>query len=265
MSAPTDTPTGGSDLHSLANTKTLTVEASAKVSAILTMVIILFVGGWVWASRFEPLPDFATMDISNKKQTFFSYLTPHIEAANQDIRPERARLLQILEQAEDLSWWQSRYLARLAATYDIDIPVARKAELLQALKLRVDTVPTALVLVQAAKESGWGTSRFARTGYSLFGQHCFEPGCGFMPNARQQGRKHEVARFTSVREAVDAYLHNLNTHHRYRQFRNIRANIRQAGEKLSGLKLADGLMAYSERGKAYINEVKQMIRTNELE
>ena len=86
-----------------------------------------------------------------------------------------------------------------------------------------------------------------------------------MPTARERGRKHEVARFESIEDAVRAYLHNINTFPRYKTLRTIRAELREASRRITGVRLADGLLAYSERRQAYVEEVKSMIRQNELE
>ena len=126
-------------------------------------------------------------------------------------------------------------------------------------------MPASLALAQAAKESGWGTSRFARAGNNWFGQQCFREGCGHVPVRREADRQHEVARFPSVQAAVDAYMLNLNTHYRYQEFRDLRAQSRGNGNSLKGTELAAGLLAYSERREAYVAEIIDMIEYNELE
>jgi Bax protein len=128
----------------------------------------------------------------------------------------------------------------------------------------VDAVPVSLALAQAAKESGWGTSRFAREGYALFGERCFETGCGMVPRARRKGLSHEVTRFDSPREAVASYVRNLNTHPDYAEFRQLRAKLRQAPSPHPGIDLAGSLTSYSERREAYVREIREMIRFNGL-
>jgi len=224
--------------------------------------------GTVWALRDIPLPDFAELEVPAKKRAFFSYLRPHIETANADIRADRARLQAIAEDIEhhEPNWLERRFLRNLAAQYDIELEEPPDyAALAPKLLRRVDVVPASLMLIQAAKESGWGTSKFAVIGNNLFGQQCFERGCGYVPTARERGRRHEVARFESVEDAVRAYLHNVNTHPRYKAMREIRAQLRNASQSLSGTRLADGLLAYSERRGKYVEEVKAMIRQNDLE
>ncbi len=234
----------------------------------LVLLTLAVFAGTVWVLREAPLPDFGALEVAEKKQQFFDFLRPHIREANADIRADRARLQAIAEdlQTHELSWIDRRFVLGLADAYDLEPaePVKFQA-LVDELLLRVDEMPAALMLIQAAKESAWGTSKFAVQGNNLFGQQCFKKGCGFIPAARARGRQHEVARFDSVRDAVYAYLHNVNTHPRYAAMREIRAQLRTASDTLTGVKLADGLLAYSERREAYVNEVKAMIRQNQLE
>jgi Bax protein len=129
---------------------------------------------------------------------------------------------------------------------------------------RVDVVPVSLVLAQAAKESAWGRSRFAREGNNLFGEWCFTAGCGMVPRRRESGKTHEVETFPSVRAAVASYIHNLNSHPSYRMLRSIRASLREAGKPLNGLALARGLEAYSAQGSDYVASVRDIIRKNRL-
>jgi Bax protein len=136
---------------------------------------------------------------------------------------------------------------------------------LPLLRKRMDTLPESLVLAQAAIESGWGRSRFAREANNLFGQWCFEAGCGLVPQRRLAGASHEVASFETVDAAIASYFRNLNSHPVYAPVRDIRARARAADTDLSGLDLAAGLSRYSERGEAYIEEVRQVIRVNALE
>jgi len=236
--------------------------------AALVLILLGCCGGTVWAMREVPLPDFAALEVTAKKQRFFEYLRPHIEAANADIRSDRARLQAIAEDLEqhEPNWLDRWFLRDLAAAYDLELQADPDYHaLVEKLLLRVDIMPAALMLIQAAKESAWGTSKFAVMGNNLFGQQCFEQGCGYVPTARERGRRHEVARFDSVEHAVRAYLHNVNTHPRYAAMRKIRAQLRSASDAITGTRLADGLLAYSERREAYVREVKDMIRQNRLE
>jgi Bax protein len=127
---------------------------------------------------------------------------------------------------------------------------------------RIDQVPHSLVLVQAANESAWGTSRFARIGLNFFGIWCYREGCGMVPNGRTLGAKHEVQAFKTVDAAVARYLNNINTNKAYRVFRTIRSQLRTQQQPLSAEVLATGLLPYSQRGSDYVVELTNMIRHN---
>ena len=116
--------------------------------------------------------------------------------------------------------------------------------------------------MQAANESAWGTSRFAQQGYNFFGLWCYKKGCGFVPARRNSGANHEVAKFENLSRATYTYMRNINRHDAYRELRHIRASLRRAQLPVTGLALAEGLMNYSERGAAYVNELQNMIRYN---
>ena len=132
------------------------------------------------------------------------------------------------------------------------------------LMARVDMVPPSLVLAQAAKESGWGTSRFVREGNNLFGQRSFLGGPG-MPAQRQPLDAGVVlARYDSLGASVDAYLFNLNTFGAYDDLRDIRARFRAEGKAVDSEELADGLRCYSALADQYIEDIRHLIRSNRL-
>nr|WP_285817562.1 glucosaminidase domain-containing protein [Echinimonas agarilytica] len=134
--------------------------------------------------------------------------------------------------------------------------------MLQSIDSRINTVPVALALAQAAKESGWGTSRFARQGNNLFGQWCFSKGCGLVPLQRKPGAKHEVATFDSPAYSVDAYVRNINANGAYQLLRQHRQSLQNQAMPELVKALILGLGSYSERGQAYVHEVDAMIDNN---
>ena len=117
-------------------------------------------------------------------------------------------------------------------------------ETIDLLMRRVDTVPESLVLIQAAKESGWGQSRFAREGNALFGQRCYRQGCGLVPGSRASKASFEVESFDTVGESVQSYIRNLNTHERYIAMRRARQQLRERDVEVTGT----GLAAYLDAG-----------------
>lgn len=212
------------------------------------------------------IPDFASIDdVTEKKQQFFNFLRPIIAQQNALITRERKFVLAIqtkLEQGTSISENERRQLNLLFeqyqyATQDVD------EKSIQRLLKRIDTVPESMVLIQAANESGWGSSRFAKEGFNFFGQWCFTQGCGLVPSSRSSGKTHEVAVFDSVDASVSAYMRNLNANSAYGLFRSIRADLRAQELEPTADQLIYGLVNYSERQDAYIDELLDMLRHNE--
>ena len=212
------------------------------------------------------LPKFAEIrDVKQKKKKFFNFLRPAIVKENSRISAVREQIEAInhkLKQKQILSDEDKTLVATLVKQYKIKKAPTIKSKVTKLLA-KVDIVPTALVLVQAANESAWGTSRFAKIGLNFFGIWCFKEGCGMVPNGRDEGLKHEVAAFTSVEKAVKHYLHNINTNHAYHVFRTIRAQLHAQSQPLTAEILATGLLPYSERGTDYVIEISEMIRHNQ--
>ena len=214
-------------------------------------------------TRFGPLPDFNSYEqVKKRKAAFIDYLTPIIEYQNGKILHDRSRLEQIsgnILNGETLPEGDKKWLEQLADKYDVEWNDENLASAAIELARRVDIIPPSLALVQAAKESSWGRSRYAIEVNNLFGQWCYDEGCGVIPAERPLDATHEVKRFRSVADATRSYIHNLNTHPRYATLRRIRQNLRMHHRPLNGSSLADGLLYYSERRQAYIEEVKEMI------
>lgn len=209
------------------------------------------------------LPDFAAIqDVNQKKQAFLAFLLPAIHESNEQILEERA-FLHALD-FNSLNKQQKRRLALLADKYQQPRKAKQtKVEWQQDLLKKVDIIPPSLALAQAANESAWGTSRFATEGLNFYGQWCFSVGCGLVPEERPEGKKYEVRLFESPSESVQAYMNNLNAFHTYRDLRQLRLELRNKNQELTGEKLAEGLLAYSQRREEYIKEIQAMIRFND--
>ncbi|MEG3767862.1 glucosaminidase domain-containing protein [Alteromonas sp. 14N.309.X.WAT.G.H12] len=212
----------------------------------------------------RPVPDFAAIsDINEKKKAFFAYLKPEVEKQNEyllSLRHYIQTLQRNLSLGKTLTDDEQEKLAWLVKEYKVsDSEVSQQ---IKALLKKVDILPVELVLAQAANESAWGTSRFAKEGYNFFGLWCFSQGCGFVPSRRTVGLEHEVARFSNLSEATYTYMRNLNRHDAYKELRNIRSTLRVNQLPVTGVALAEGLMNYSERGIAYVEELQAMIRYN---
>ena len=134
---------------------------------------------------------------------------------------------------------------------------------LPTLKIRMDEVPTSMAIAQAAKETGWGTSRFAQEGNALFGQWTWS-GEGIKPSEADNDSTHKVMKFKVLQASVRAYQRNLNTHSSYKDFRSARAELRDEGKKLDSIILSEHLDKYAETGKEYVRVLQQIIKQNNL-
>lgn len=211
------------------------------------------------------VPNFAEMtNVTVRKVEFFQFLLPAAQQENQAILAQREILKQLYQDkvlkgvaltAEETSW-----LAQLSDYYKVN--TQDRTRQFKLLLRRVDMVPENLVLIQAANESGWGTSRFALEARNFFGQWCWVPGCGLVPNQRPEGQTYEVQLFANMESSVRAYIRNLNTHQAYHDLRSIRRHQRLQDKPIQATALTEGLMSYSTRGEAYIEELQQMIRVN---
>ncbi|MGX9517331.1 glucosaminidase domain-containing protein [Vibrio mediterranei] len=218
----------------------------------------------------ESKPDTATItDTRTKKKTFFDYLRPGVEIENARVQKERKRLLDMktaLQQENSLSSEQIETAKRLGRLYSLE-PTEVTLEWLEDMLHRVDVLPEALVLTQAANESAWGTSRFAKEANNYFGQWCYSKGCGLVPLQRSEGKTHEVAKFDSPQGSIHGYFMNVNRNRAYQELREIRANIRDKGQdprtEVAALEMTNGLLRYSQRGEAYVKDLQAMIRHNE--
>jgi len=209
----------------------------------------------------DVIPAFSAMsDIVEKKKAFFNFIRPGIVNANRNVALDRQYLLDLRTNLKETSIPPKRY-QRLLVKYQLDFTELNLHSITQLLT-RVDTIPQSLIMIQAANESGWGTSRFARLGLNFFGQWCFDKGCGLIPKTRNKEATHEVQVFKSLDDSIASYINNLNTHPAYQHLRDVRAQLRARNERTSAEKLAQGLTSYSERGDEYVLELLQMLQNN---
>jgi Bax protein len=253
------------DVHAM--TKVLRVGATAKMSDLFKRIDYRLERvkrqGEVPRLFFASLPrDMSDMDRPRaRKALFIRAALPLILFVNETIREDRLRIKSLRELEEagveligaDLRWRDATAEAYGAAPGDYD-----------ALLERVDIVPPSLAIAQAAEESGWGTSRFAREGNALFGQRIFRGRAGLVPRQRDKGKRHRVRAFDLLIHGVEAYVFNLNTHPAYKAFRAARAEMRRRGTPLDGYALAGALTKYSERRGEYVRSVRTIIRVNGL-
>tara|TARA_B100001741_G_scaffold202001_1_gene166711 strand:+ start:3159 stop:4265 length:1107 start_codon:yes stop_codon:yes gene_type:complete len=191
-----------------------------------------------------------------KKDLFIKIVLPLILEENNSVKIDRKMLFSILNKnnntRKEKLWLEKKF--QQYGIVDKD---------LSTLKIRMDVVPVSIAIAQAAKETGWGTSRFAIQGNALFGQWTWS-GEGIKPAAADSDTKHKVMKFKVLRASVRAYLRNLNTHSSYRNFRKERAIQRDNYSKLMSLELVDFLDQYAETGKEYTKVLKKIIEQNSL-
>jgi len=215
------------------------------------------------------VPDFAAVvEIDLRKRQFFEFLKDYIYAANAEVLKTRQQLKgydEIAASGSPFSPTERSWVLTLADEYDLDTTELSEREITAQLMIRVDEVPVAMALAQAANESAWGTSRFAIEGNNIFGQWCFESGCGLVPLQRKGNASYEVRKFDSIGASVAAYIKNINSQYSYEGLRVLRARMRSRNEPLNAFDLAAGLAAYSERGEDYVDEVQNLIIQNELD
>ncbi|MCE2493969.1 MAG: glucosaminidase domain-containing protein [Alphaproteobacteria bacterium] len=205
-------------------------------------------------------PDLAQLNsVKQRKQLFIKLMLPLILQANEKILADRNELLRLLNSQGPLSREDEAWVAALADRYDAN-PSDRSD-----LVGRVDVVPPSLAIAQAAEESGWGTSRFAVEANAVFGQWTFRKGAGVVPERRDPGKRHEVRSFEGLRQSVSAYMHNLNIHWAYKEFRRVRRELRSSSQALTGRSLVGTLHKYSERGFEYIETIRTIMRVNGLD
>ena len=191
-----------------------------------------------------------------KKELFIQIVLPLILDENKKIKLERKTLFSILNKNSnseaEKNWLKSKF--KQYGVVNRDLPT---------LKIRMDEIPVSLAIAQAAKETGWGTSRFAQEGNALFGQWTYT-GEGIKPAKSDKNENHKVMKFKILKASVRAYQRNLNTHKSYREFRKVRAIQRDVLGDLNSLELVNYLDKYAETGNEYIKILKKIIEQNKL-
>ena len=191
-----------------------------------------------------------------RKEFFIQIVLPLILQENNNIRLDRKRLFNIINKSNN-TVLEKKWLDKKYKQYGIP------SKDLSTLKVRMDEVPVSLALAQAAKETGWGTSRFAQEGNALFGQWTWS-GEGLKPKEAEENEGHKVMKFNVLQASVRAYQRNLNTHKTYKEFRLVRAQLRDAGKPLDSIILSQFLDEYAETGEKYVQILQKIIKQNNL-
>ncbi len=196
-------------------------------------------------------------NVKKRKEFFIQIVLPLILKENNNIKLDRKRLFSIINKSNNTDlekkWIEKKYKQYGVPSKD-----------LTTLKIRMDEIPVSLAIAQAAKETGWGTSRFAQEGNALFGQWTWS-GEGLKPKDAEKSEGHKVMKFNVLQASVRAYQRNLNTHSSYKDFRQERARLRDQGKALDSIILSEFLNEYAETGNEYVEVLKKIIRQNNLQ
>ena len=195
-------------------------------------------------------------NVEKRKDFFIQIVLPLIIQENNNIRLDRKTLFNIINKsnntASEKEWLEKKYKQYGVNSKDLSV-----------LKIRMDEIPTSLAIAQAAKETGWGTSRFAQEGNALFGQWTWS-GEGLKPKEAKKGEDHKVMKFNVLQASVRAYQRNLNTHSSYKDFRKARAEFRDLNKPLDSIELSKYLNKYAETGNQYVEVLQKIITQNKL-
>ena len=195
-------------------------------------------------------------NVKKRKEFFIQIVLPLIIQENNNIRLDRRTLFRIINKNNNTDI-EKQWLNKKYKQYGV------KSKDLSTLKMRMDIIPTSLAIAQAAKETGWGTSRFAQEGNALFGQWTWS-GEGLRPKDAEEGKNHKVMKFNILQASVRAYQRNLNTHSSYKDFRKARAKLRDSNKPLDSVVLSNYLNKYAETGNQYVEVLQKIIEQNKL-
>ena len=193
---------------------------------------------------------------TQRKEFFIQIILPLILQENNNIKLDRKRLFSIINKSNNTNlekkWMEKKYKQYGVTSKDLSI-----------LKIRMDEIPVSLAIAQAAKETGWGTSRFAQEGNALFGQWTWS-GEGLKPKEAERNEGHKVMKFNILQASVRAYQRNINTHSTYKELRLARAQLRDLDKPLDSIVLSEYLDEYAETGNQYVEVLKKIINQNNL-
>ena len=192
-----------------------------------------------------------------RKEFFIQIVLPLVIEENNNIKLDRKTLFTIINKSNN-SNTEKKWLEKKYKQYGV------KSGDLSSLKIRMDEIPVSLAIAQAAKETGWGTSRFALEGNALFGQWTWS-GEGLKPKEAKEGEKHKVMKFNILQASVRAYQRNINTHSTYKDFRKARAKLRDSNKPLDSIELSNYLNKYAETGNQYVEVLQKIIKQNKLQ
>lgn len=229
----------------------------------LLFIVALFFSQALLYSAGLPSSYYQMDDNAKQKEEFIRYMKGLVDKSNEEIRKDREFITGFFTKAvpdafRGLNQQNVGYLIALRNKYGVENLFDR-----DEYYKRIDVIPVSLAIAQAALESGWGKSRFAREANNLFG-HWTYSGVGLMPQNRAPGKTHMIRIFSSLQKSVNGYMLNLNTNIAYEDFRNRRLKARNEGKNYTGMEAAKTMIHYSELKGEYIKMVQEMIEQNNL-
>ncbi|MBN2830433.1 MAG: glucosaminidase domain-containing protein [Candidatus Cloacimonetes bacterium] len=232
----------------------------------LLLTILSIVTALSLFSSSADLPDFSQYPAGNARKTaFFQFLKPIVVEENTKILKERNFMLSFkfrYNQGLDISDKDMKRFCAVARKYKLDPNNIDLQSFWDKVNLRIDMVPPEIALIQAAVESGWGTSGFVREGNNLFGVWTFRQGMGIVPKDRHPEANHEIRIYESINDSIASYMLNLNTNKAYKKLRDTRLEMRQNAEPIDPVQLCEGLIHYSQKKLEYVNLIQKMIENN---
>jgi len=202
------------------------------------------------------------------QQDFIDLMAQLANQQNKIISAQRHQLLQDhlkYQLHHTLPKRPRQWVNKLARTYQLpQMDLSQEADWVELIK-RVDTIPPSLIIAQAAIESNWGRSRFAKEGYNFFGIWCYSQGCGIVPKQREKGKTFMVKSYPNISSSLLDYYHTLNTNVHYKKFRELRYAYYLSGKPITGVLLSQSLTLYSTQGSQYTLLVEKIINGYHLE
>jgi Bax protein len=195
-------------------------------------------------SGLEQLP------VSEAKTKFISVILPAILVAKHQIETVRIKIDVLREKKQ----WDE-----MDSSFYLETKNQYKAKDIDDLLSRIGTLPTSIVLAQAAVESGWGQSRFFLQGNNVFGVWSFNPNEPRIAAGKPRGSKTIYLKaYQNMSHSIIHYFEMLSAATPYRGLRKARL------QEADPFALLPYLKNFSERRTRYINQLKAVILQNEL-
>jgi len=207
-------------------------------------------------------------NLNKEKLNFIKSILPIVVKQNEEIILTRSKLKEMqnyLIKNKTLEKSDQVFLSNTAKKYSIKSKNIHKLDIIENLLNNVDIIPNSLVIAQAANESGWGSSRFAKDYNALFGEYTYDLNNGIVPAKREKDKKHLIKYFDTYEKSVESYFKNINSHFAYKEFRSLRSKLRfkNSSSYINVDLLLSKLDRYAE-DKNYVKNLSSIIRVNNL-